>query len=171
MLIPFDRTPKLYPVSDIVFDDTVFKQQVQLKSIEITTDYSGGTMVVLTFLAYLFSSKAGGYGSRLPDSGPSSPFKQGRPIYLRADNSCAVYFNPADLTDPRNGEIIDEQRYKETDAWDAELEALPIPVIKQGDLFALLQNYPQVINDMVTAEIGRADAYPHYKFALHVPAA
>lgn len=165
MLLPFDRTPNLYPVSDIQIDDTVFKQQVELKTIEITTDYSGATVVVLTLLAYLYSAKAGEYGTRLPDA-PSSPFKQGRKIYLRADNSCAVYFNPTDATDPRNGEIIDSQGIRGIEEWNAELEALAMPVMKQGDVFALLQNYPQVINDLVRAEIVRADAAPHHKFVL-----
>lgn len=173
MLLPFDRTPKLYPVADIQIDDTVFKQQVELDKIEIGRDFNGGTVVVLTLLAYLYSSVGGAYGTRLYDGGPTGagPFKQGRPVYLRADNSCAVYFNPQDMQDPRNGEIIDEQGYKQLADWDAALAALPIPVIKQGDLFALLLNYPQVLNAMVAAEITRADAAPHHKFALHVSAA
>ncbi|MDB5270236.1 MAG: hypothetical protein JWP58_3276 [Hymenobacter sp.] len=89
-------------------------------------------------------------------AGPADPGKViARPVPIFGNNNCIVYANQADLTDPRNGDILFYKSIQERDGdpfavvWQrtrpdgttetlstAEVDALPEPMMLQGNALA-----------------------------------
>ncbi|MBO2007563.1 hypothetical protein [Hymenobacter negativus] len=151
------------PVSDRVFQETTVKQKARWVTLSVAQDPATKHLLVLVGLTVeLYATHAGEYGSRLLGRGFAD-----YPVTLRADNECAVYFNPADEEDPRNGQILYLQGERDAAEWAQLLEQAPEPVALQGDAFRwMMHHQPLVIGRMVRDFIAQADQDPRFsKFA------
>ncbi|HEX8506909.1 MAG TPA: hypothetical protein VF630_16205 [Hymenobacter sp.] len=163
MLIPLTHEAYRVRVADRQYGATVFHQIAEFEACHIQHVRRRECQVELQFRVYLHGVTEAG------ETGPEvvAPDVQPRLVTLRANNTTAVYFNPANPGDPRNGEILlDQDPTKTGEEWDAAIEALPEPAAKQGLVFSVLMQYPQVVKNMVLAEVARADAAPFHKFRI-----
>lgn len=179
--LPFERTPIAQRVSDRHFGDQVLCQVATWSALHAHVDPTTHEVsIVVETRVDFYTSVAGELGERIPvGNGLAS-----RQVPLFANNNCAVYFNPTDPTDERNGEVL---YYKTTlpaatptaepqVAWqrrepDGALSEplaptdLPEPLLLQGDAFALQLEYPLVLANLIRHHIAAADAPPFSKYA------
>ena len=179
--IPFDCTPISQRVTNRTFGDQQLAQVATLSGFAVDFDLTTHELsLTLKTRVDLHGLVAGELGEPIPaGKGLSS-----RTVLLYANNNCAVYFNPDELEDPRNGEIL---YYKitlpgagplapPTVAWqrvqpDGSLgepiapEAVPEPVLAQGNAFAQQLNYPLVLAQLIRHHLAAADAPPFNKYA------
>jgi hypothetical protein len=157
-----------------VCDRYGLKQRAVWAGTTIEPDPSGGLRVLLhTRIDYYQPDASGGYGEPVPaGKGISS-----RNETLVADNNTAVYFNPADPADPRNGEALYFKEGGVIKVWgtrDANgvftplgfpIEDVPEPTTGQGDLFGVMMGQPIIMNDLVAQHITAANQPPYNRFA------
>ena len=163
MLTPLPLEAIEVPVSDRQAQETRIKQKARWTGLRVEQDPATGALtVVVDLVVELYASYAGGYGERLLGRGFAD-----YPVTLRADNECAVYFDPTDPANPRTGEIRYLQGERDAAEWAQLLEQAPEPVALQGDVFRwMMHHQPVNIGAMVRDFIAQADRDPRFsKFA------
>lgn len=172
--LPFTYEPISQRVADRVFDDTRLCQIATWNRLSVHV-HDGQLRLELGFEVAYYSCVDGEPGAPLPGGKGLSAWSQ----TLYANNDCAVYLNPTDKQDPRNGEIC---YYRTVDpatgeGWEAVaadgtrtplaggLAAAPEPVLKQGDAFAASMHEPMLLNQLIAYHLNAANEHPFNKFA------
>ena len=172
-LLPFTYAPISQRVADRVFGDTVLCQVATWDSISVRV-VAGALYLELGFKVTYHGVANGLPGEPLPSGKGLDSWQQ----TLYANNGCAVYLNPSDATDPRNGQILYYHTLTPTgEGWETRhadgtrtalvggLEAAPEPVIKQGDAFALQMEHPLALAALIRYHLNAANEAPFSKFS------
>ena len=97
-LLTYERTPIVVPVAPYVQNaETLFLQRAEFTGMTVSIT-AGELSLVLHTVAHKFTLA----GEPIPPGAGLQPV----PVPLTADNNWAVYFNPANQTDPRNGQPL-----------------------------------------------------------------
>ncbi len=179
--LPFLRQPIAQRVTDRVFGDQKLGQVAELAGFavewhELTHELS---LLVKTRVRW-YSLVEGELAEPVPANARGL---KPEPVYLHANNNCAVYVNPADPTDPRHGEVL---YYKEIlpptigqplTVWRplladgalgeplASLADAPETLLRQGDAFAAQLEQPLVLAQMLRYHMAAADRPPFNRYA------
>ena len=173
-LLPFTYAPISQRVADRVYGSTTLCQVATWDAINVRVA-GGALQVEIGFqVAYFGVLPTGLPGDALPTGKGIAPWHQ----TLYANNECAVYLNPANATDPRNGEILYYHTLTPTsDGWEHRaadgtttplvggLAAAPEPCIKQGDAFALAMDNPLTLAQLIRYHLNAANEAPFSKFS------
>ena len=160
------------PVSDAALAGSIVKQLPRWHRLVLEQDINpdspsyGQLTVEASFLVRVFAvDEFGNIGERLPQGKAFSDY----PVKLIGDDNCAVYFDPADGANPRNGEILYLSGDLDAAEWRQFLETVPEPVAEQGRVLNYLLHHagaegsqvpPVVIAQMLRTFIRQADTAP-----------
>lgn len=172
-LLPFTYAPISQRVANRVFGGTVLSQIATWNALNVAV-VGGELRLELGFEVAYHGVTNGLPDVAVPNGKGIKPWSQ----TLLANNDCAVYFNPANAADPRNGEILYYRILTlEGEAWERRavdgsgttlaggLAAAPEPVIKQGDAFALQMENPLGLAQMIRYHLNAANQAPFFKFS------
>ena len=171
--LPFSYEPITQRVADRVFGDTVLCQVATWHQLSVQVR-AGQLRLELGFEVQYHSCVAGEPGEPIPAGKGLSAWSQ----TLYANNDCAVYLNPKDPADPRNGQVLYYRApASDGEAWervekdgtrtlvDGGLDAVPEPVMRQGNAFALAMNQPLTLAQLIRYHLNAANEPPFSKFA------
>ena len=171
--LPFTYEPIIQRVADRVFGESVLCQVATWDQLSVQVR-AGQLRLELGFEVVYHALLNGEPGEPIPAGKGLSVWNQ----TLYANNDCAVYLNPQDPADPRNGQVLYYHvpaLYSE--AWErvekdgtrtalvGGLEAAPEPVMRQGNAFALAMNQPMVLAQLIRYHLNAANEPPFSKFA------
>lgn len=160
--VALPRTRIIIDVVDKQFDQSVFKQKAVWTGLTASVDDNTDELsIMINTRVDLYSMKDGVAGSRVLND----PQFRSKEVLLHANNNCLVFFNPADLVNPRNGEVLylksgmsfniaGESKWSKilpdgTLENPVELSAIEDFVALQGDLFGVMMENPMVLNQLI----------------------
>jgi hypothetical protein len=179
--LPFLRQPIAQRVTDRTFGDQKLGQVAELADFKVELDEQTHelSLIVKTRVRW-YSLVEGALAQPVPATARGL---RPEPVYLHANNNCAVYVNPEDAADPRNGEVL---YYKEilpptagkpVIVWRpllpdgtlgeplASLDDAPEPVLRQGDAFAAQLKQPLILDQLLRYHMAAADQPPFNRYA------
>jgi hypothetical protein len=164
MLTRLPRNPIQLWVSDVEIGGTRYKQRARYRRLSLTSEDDNTTTAMLEVRVYAHAVLPdGSAGEALTLNG--LPF---RLVYLHVDAATSVYFDPADPTNARTGELLSLRSVTPQPAWEAGMEADALPHVIQADLFGLMMEQEQRVTLLILSELWRADQLG--KFDYVVPA-
>lgn len=172
-LLPFTYAPISQRVADRLFGTTAIAQVATWDALNVRVN-GGELQLELGFRVAYHGLNNGQLGEPLGIGQGIDSWHQ----TLFANNDCAVYLNPADAADPRNGQILYyatptpeglgwETRHADgtSTALVGGLNAAQEPLLKQGDAFALQMENPLALAQMIRYHLNAANQAPFSKFA------
>lgn len=171
--------PYVYPsisqrVADRVTEGSVFCQVATWRGITVRVVAHELRLELDFEVVYHGRTADGSPGLAVPTGKGLAPWNQ----TLYANNDCAVYLDPADLTNPRNGQVLYYRTFpSQGGGWESRhadgtttalvggLEAAPEPCLKQGDAFALQMEHPLALAALIRYHLNAANQPPFSKFS------